>query len=793
VVHLYGRLESGEPFLVRDDTLVPHFFIRAADAAAARGLGAARIHQTDLRTLRGERVVRVEVAVPADTPPLRDRLAAAGVAAFEADVRFAMRFLMDRGIKGSMEIEPGPAPVGSRPAAPAGSRPAAPAAGASLRVFERPVLTPCAWAPKLRVLSLDVETDPRGRRVHAVALHGADLAEVLYVAPEGPAGRAAAAAAEHLPFAAVPCADEAALLRGLCDRVAALDPDVLTGWNVVDFDLRVLEAAGRRAGVPLRLGRTPEPVRLRLDEAAGRSPRAEIAGRCVLDGIALLKGAFVRLEDYRLETAARAILGEGKRIAARDRAEEIERLYREELPRFLDYNMTDARLVTDILDRTGVVDLAVRRSLLTGMPPDRVSSSIASFDALYLPELRRRGRVAPSVSSAAPREATLGGAVLEPVPGLHPNVCVFDFRSLYPSIIRTYNLDPLGLAPAAPGAAPAAGGGPRASGLIRAPNGALFRREPGILPGILGRLAAERAAARARGDEIASQAIKILMNSCYGVLATPACRFHSTEVANAITHFGQETLRWTKARAEELGYAVLYGDTDSLFVAAGTPDPAEARRKGEALAARLNDDLKEHVRRTHDLESFLELQFQRLFLRMFLPRVRHGTAGARKRYAGLVLEGDRPAIHAAGMEMVRRDWTALSKIFQRGLFERLFSGEDPGPYIRAFIEELRAGAHDAHLVYRKALRKDVAAYTATTPPHVKAALQMGGRPGRLIEYVMTVDGPEPAASRRGAFDYEHYVEKQIRPVAEAVLSEIGLSFDEVAGPRPGEGTQLDLF
>src|SRR5262245_47206704 len=155
VVHLYGRLESGDPFLVRDDTQVPHFFIQAADVARARKMGVERIHATDLRTMAGERVSRVETALPSDTPPLRDRLSSAGVAPYEADVRFAMRFLIDRGIKGSMEIEP-VQPVGSAHGAASSQILGGPHPARALHVYDRPILTPCEWAPKLRVLSFDI-------------------------------------------------------------------------------------------------------------------------------------------------------------------------------------------------------------------------------------------------------------------------------------------------------------------------------------------------------------------------------------------------------------------------------------------------------------------------------------------------------------------------------------------------------------------------------------------------------------------------------------------------------------
>src|SRR5206468_1528848 len=105
VVHLFGRLEDGRSFLARDRRLIPYFFIRAADAEVARGRGAARQTPVGLRTMRGEEVARVEVDAPDQTPPLRDALQAAGIPVFEADVRFAMRYLIDRGIRGAVEID----------------------------------------------------------------------------------------------------------------------------------------------------------------------------------------------------------------------------------------------------------------------------------------------------------------------------------------------------------------------------------------------------------------------------------------------------------------------------------------------------------------------------------------------------------------------------------------------------------------------------------------------------------------------------------------------------------------
>jgi DNA polymerase-2 len=556
---------------------------------------------------------------------------------------------------------------------------------------------------------------------------------------------------------------------------------VLTGWNVVDFDLRLLERRARACGATLDLGRAPGPLRLRPLRGESGGLEALVEGRVVLDGIRLLRASFVRMEEYSLDFVAREVLGEGKTLAGPERWAEILDAFRNDRERFVEYNRRDARLALEILERLGLLPLAVERSRLTGVTLERVGGAIASFDSLYLAELHRRRLAAPSVG-AAPLEsgwASPGGHVLEPRPGLHHNVLVFDFRSLYPSLIRTFQIDPAGFLP-----------DPRPQDdPILAPNGAAFRRGPGILPAILDELVPRREAALRAGDKIRAHAIKILMNSCYGVLGTPACRFFRPELAGAITGFGRDVLLWSKAWLEGRGYGVLYGDTDSLFVLAGTGDEGEALERGRCLAAELNRDLAAHVRGTWRVESRLELQLDRLYARLHLPPMRHGAGGARKRYVGLTGGGGEARVVFTGLEAVRRDWTEAARRVQRGLYERLFRDEEVAGYLRGVVAELRAGRLDELLVYRKALRKPLAAYTATTPPHVAAARKLGGPARGLVAYLMTLAGPEPAAARRSPIDYEHYVQKQLRAVAEPVLELLGLEFDSVVG----DATQLRLF
>ena len=757
---LNGRLETGETFLIRENRQRPYFYILRRDRDRALRLGASNLAPSGKKTLRaGAPVLKVDTATPAEMSSLRERLQDAGVDTFEADVSLPRRFLLDREIRSSVEIEGRPLP---------GADAGAPGFDA---VFENPTLTAGSWRLEPSVLSLDIETDPKARQLLSVALVGCGASEVLLLTPEG----------LECPSDATPFATERDLLEALCQRVRELDPDILTGWNVVDFDLRVLDRIARRHGRRLDLGRGAGPLALRRARGFGSRLQSFVPGRLVLDGLHLIRGAFINLERQSLDAVARRFLGEGKVPLSQEgenHGEEIHRRFLKDRPAFVEYNRTDARLVLEILDHLGLIELAVQRSRLTGLPLDQVSRSIAAFDFLYLSALRKRDTVAPSLRREASTGTAGGGHVMEPAPGLFENVLVLDFQSLYPSIIRTFQIDPAGWVPR-----------PRPDqDLIVAPSGAAFRRAPGILPQLLDELFPRREAAKAAGDAVASQAIKILMNSFYGVLGAHGCRFHDPALANAITSFGREILLWSKERIEGYGHPVLYGDTDSLFVQV----PAEASEPstvGREVVDRLNRDLEAYVRHRWRVESRLNLQLERLFLRLLLLPLRGSAAGARKRYAGLVERDGEAELVLVGLEAVRTDWTDLARRVQRELYRRLFFDEPIEDYLRRTVAELRNGDHDDALVYRKALRKPLAAYTSTSPPHVVAARRMSRKPGRRIAYVMTRQGPQPVTERHGPLDHEHYVDRQIRPVAEPVLALSGRDFLKVIG----DDRQLELF
>lgn len=796
-LHLMGRLECGETFAIVETRMTPFFYVRDGDfslvqSVAAGSPGTAAFIPSDRTTMDGAGVRRVETPTTAASQRLRDALHQAGVRTYEADVRLSAQFLMDRHLHGSVAVE-GDWRKGRRVG----------------RIYENPAVTPAKAEPRLSVLSLDIETDARAAVVYAVGLaffdpvSGTTRGEVLLNGP-GPAS------ARCFPT-------EEAMLNALRARIVELDPDILTGWNVIDFDIRVLARRFAACGVAFDIGRSDSAASFldRVDTdgiTRWNRSKAIIPGRQVLDGLWLVRMAGMGLEDYRLETVAQSVLGRGKRIdelPGETRTAAVERLYRQEPENLCAYCLEDTRLALEILQKEGLLELALHKSLLIGTSLEQTSMSVASFEFLYTEHLHERGIVAPTLGVDQDiLDRAPGGGIITPRAGLCRNVLAFDFKSLYPSIIRTFNIDPL--TRVRPSSAASVQGGPDAP--ITAPNGSSFRREPGILPRILDRFFESREAARQQGDRRAVYAYKIVMNSFYGVLGTPGCRFAASALAGAITTFGQHILYWARDQVSAKGYEVIYGDTDSLFVLSGADKDApveEMARIGAELALYINARLADYLQSAYGVSSRLELEFEAIYRRFFLPPMRTaGPAGddadedfegrgRAKGYAGLRVAARAGAedqvLEIVGLEAVRHDWTALAQELQRELLDRVFhdaGAEEIEERLRALLRDLRAGKLDGKLAYRKSLRKPVEAYLKSSPPHARAAalLPPEERSG-IIRYLWTTEGPQPESRRTARPDYEHYVQKQIRPIVESLAPYIGLHAESIFAP----GGQLGLF
>ncbi|MEM8951636.1 MAG: DNA polymerase II [Pseudomonadota bacterium] len=725
-------------FIARDNDLGPW----AANLAFER-------RRLALHNLNDQAVDGLYFQRQRDLRDARDAFHARGIALFESDIKPSDRYLMERFITGACSVQ-------GKPVQRDGYVEIRNARLASTR-YDRP----------FRHLSIDIETEGLTGALYSIAAASPNDAVVFVAASPR-------TAPSDLPI--VWCADEKILIQRFFAWLERADPDLLLGWNIAGFDLDFIERKCAEFDLPFAIGRGHDRATILQPETSRGMAVARLPGRVALDGIELLRAGFWAFESFELDVVANQLLGRGKTIHnPHQRLEEIRRMYREDPVALAAYNLDDCRLVLDIFEKANLLAFARERAAATGLAMDRYGGSVAAVDHLYLPRLHRAGYVAPDAGDVSSTAGSPGGYVIDSRPGLYDNVLLLDFKSLYPSIIRTFHIDPLALVH--PGDDPVPGF-----------DGASFSREQAILPELVAELWAVRDKAKADGHAALSQAVKILMNSLYGVLGATGCRFLDSRLTSSITRRGHEIIQKSRDVIEHEGHQVIYGDTDSLFILPRDQgNEADVGALGASLAGTLNDWWRRHIAEVFRLESFLDIEFETHFLRFLMPTIRGAETGSKKRYAGLIRtsEGELDLVFK-GLESVRTDWTPLARRFQRELYRRIFLGEPFEDFIQDTTDALRAGKLDDELVYRKRLRRNLDDYTRNVPPHIQAARKLD-RPERWIRYVITRHGPEPVVDAIPRPDYKHYEQRQLAPVADGILGFVDSSFEAIAGD------QLELF
>ncbi|WP_199685736.1 DNA polymerase II [Serratia inhibens] len=669
-----------------------------------------------------------------------------GVNVYEADIRPPERYLMERFITAPVWFSG--RPNGSGPLLDGQMKPAP------------------DYRPTLKIVSLDIETTAHGE-LYSIALEGCGQRQVYMLGPANGGN-------EPLDFELEYCTSRPQMLERLNQWLERHDPDAIIGWNLVQFDLRVLQKHAERYQIPLRLGRGGNLLEWREHGFKQNHFFASAAGRLIIDGIEALKSATWNFPSFSLEYVAQALLGEGKSIDnPYQRMAEIDRRFAEDKPALARYNLKDCELVTRIFAKAELLTFLLERATVTGLAADRSGGSVAAFSNLYMPRMHRLGFVAPNLGEQ-PEEHSPGGFVMDSRPGLYDSVLVLDYKSLYPSIIRTFLIDPVGLVEGMrhPGDADSVPGFRHAR----------FSRGKHCLPAIVEQIWQGREAAKRQQNKPLSQALKIIMNALYGVLGSSGCRFFDPRLASSITLRGHEIMRQTRELIEAQGYQVIYGDTDSTFVWLKQPhSEQQAAQIGRTLVQQVNQWWQQHLQQQFGLENALELEFETHYSRFLMPTIRGAEQGSKKRYAGLIVkpDGNEEMVYK-GLETVRTDWTPLAQQFQQLLYQRIFKQQPYQDFVREYVSKTLNGDFDDRLVYRKRLRRKLEEYQRNVPPHVRAARiaddynRQQGRPlqyqsGGWISYVMTVAGPEPLETQQSAIDYQHYLDRQLQPVADAIL------------------------
>ena len=555
--------------------------------------------------------------------------------------------------------------------------------------------------------------------------------------------------------------DDKSILESFIKYVRSFDPDIIVGYGTNRQDWPYLLGRSRKLGVNLFVDRT------------NAEPHTSVFGHVSITGRANVD--FFDFADDLPEVKVKTLenvadfLGVMK-IEERTLIEDVDfPTYwenPEKRPMLLKFSKENTRCVMGIAE--AMLDFAMQLSNLVGLPLDHVGAAAVGFrvEWFLIREAYKIGELVPK-RIERPYFPYAGAVVLKPKSGVHENIAVLDFKSMYPNIMITQNVSPDTYVPSSEPEPPC--------GVNVAPEVKhRFRREPsGFYKEVLSHLIAARdeirpklrkfdpKSAEYRVLDARQKAVKVITNASYGYTGWIGARWYIKPVAEATTAWGRYVISNTIQLAKKVGLEVVYGDTDSIFI---KHDPEKVEKVSEEIGETLG----------------LEIKPDKVYVRILFTE-------AKKRYCGLLPDGQ---LDIVGLEVIRGDWAAVAKNVQEKVLDIILKEQSPekaAKFVRQYVLDLRAKKVPyRNLVIWKTLTKRIEDY-AVRAPHVEAArtLKKEGwdlSPGDKIGYVI-VTGPGRLYEKARPYmlasyddvDVEYYVSKQVVPATSRILTMFGIT------------------
>jgi DNA polymerase elongation subunit (family B) len=586
-------------------------------------------------------------------------------------------------------------------------------------------------------------------------------------------------------------ADEKALLERFADIVRERNPDIIAGYNSDRYDFLRLADRTEHFKMHFHLGRDRKHV---VFKKRMRVSSAQLTGRVhvdLYDFIDNILGSSLMTETLSLDKVATEILGEGK---INVKWKDIEKAWRSgsELEKVAEYCMRDSELTLMLAEH--LLPQISELSRITGQTLFDVSRMSYSqlVEWLYMREAFRLGEISPNrpkyqeVQKRRLYPAYAGGYVLMPKEGIHDNIALFDFQSLYPTITITHNVSPETLdCNCCRSKHEHAKESEHKHNAVPDDSGHWYCTEhEGFIPRIIKDLMERRNSIK---KEIAKlrpgspkykelwnrqYGLKILANASYGYYAYAGSRWYSRVCAQSITAWGRYYIKLIIELAEKMGYEVIYGDTDSLFL------KVKSQADAEKFLEKANDTLP----------GIMELEFRDLYHSGIFVSTKTGQA-AKKRYALIDQAGK---ITIRGFEKVRRDWSNIAKDTQERVLMAVLKDHSPekaAQIVRNTIDDLRSGRIEMDdLIIYSQITRPISQYQQHGP-HVLAAKKAieRGRPmgeGSTISFIITKgsgsisERAEPSEDAKN-YDPDYYINNQVIPAALRVLSGLGYTEEDL--------------
>jgi len=371
------------------------------------------------------------------------------------------------------------------------------------------------------------------------------------------------------------------------------------------------------------------------------------------------------LTSYSLNNVAKAFLNDAKIELDGEEGYggRIFDLFENNRQKLIDYNLQDCKLMLQIDNEFNIIKNSIEIAKLAQIPLSKVSNVSSIIDFYVLRIARRKGLHFKSRQWNTEKATFPGGHVIEPTAGMYDNICIFDYRSLYPNIIRTFNISPDTILD-----------DNFKGDCITTPNGVKFSKKRGIIPEILDTLTLLRYKYKeeqtmcennnkkedALNMEFKQTAVKVLILSFYGILGSAFSRLFNIKVAESITLTGQYLLKGIKKYLDTQGFPVIYGDTDSCMININNLEDID---KAKLLIKEFLD--LEIPKFTKNPKHTLEMEHEKTFSKFIIL--------AKKKYVGrCVWNGkDCDELYFMGIELKRGSELLITKQFLKEVLDAI--------------------------------------------------------------------------------------------------------------------------
>ena len=488
---------------------------------------------------------------------------------------------------------------------------------------------------------------------------------------------------------------ETELLGAFLNAFVEYDPDIISGWNVEKFDLMYLIRRMNQLDLNPAIMSPLHQTFINDDRE-----QVKIRGRIISDMMFNCKHfRFVtnqgKLDSYSLENVSQEILGCGKI----QHIETFREMWTDKPVEFAKYNMRDTELVMQINDKLKIIEFFNQMRARACCQFEQVYHNSVLVDGLLLRRMHNK-IVFPS-KKRNEKEEFEGAFVVTPTPGVYKNVIALDVKGMYPNIIKTFNIgyetyDPDGEI------------------IIDKEKDLCFQKGQGIIAGTITDLGIERTEMKKKArdanksgnkDEetiydFRQYAVKVLMNSFYGVLGAPNSRLYRKEVAAAITLLGRKLIKWTHTVLLNRGYEIVYGDTDSFYIKSKHTSYIDILREGKMLVDVIDESYKKFTENLNGEECTLQIEFEKVFKRIFFvgKKADKDGKGAKKKYAYRVLWEDgkqaTDKIKFTGFEVKRSDTPRIGRDAQEKVITMVLDEEkkeDVIKYLKELFKDMKEG------------------------------------------------------------------------------------------------------